>query len=357
MKPLVVLALLTFVVGLDLIVFVVTNKSYELCTSLTHSSLRSGQLTGGIHLKTFNPFTTTKVTVDMRVTNQFNGSMLEQTFVFLSKKTASINYDVQIESQYSGNIEYSATAVTFTDLLGLVSVKGTGNTVSSSCMLSPKSYDMTISMPNYQAITEYGEQLTPRKNVEQGEVVEFKPYEIGDPIKQIHWKLSMKEQALMIKEMSEETSQRQLILLETNHLKEQVAPYDVLETLLTTFVSISQALIASNQVFSIGWHSQSRHGFVIETVSSAEQLGLIEACIKDMSYQKNKYLVKDSLNELNIHSHFSRILYLYPSDTEKVEIPDSLADIQCIEIGETTNETHHHVSSTDNQSDLNHLTI
>ena len=93
----------------------------------------------------------------------------------------------------------------------------------------------------------------------------FRTYIPGDPIRQIHWKLSQKTDSLMVRELGLPVAEEVLLLLDTSiTVREDAA--DALDAAMTALLSLSRSLTEQGITHSVGWKNRELEELSLCTV-------------------------------------------------------------------------------------------
>lgn len=358
-KPVVVIAFFTIFIITELLGFIFSKKTYTLSTHITGDLTNASKIKGYVTLTTPNFFLLNKVVVKVSLVNQLTNDSVEKKLVFFSTRKEKQEIEFELNSTYCGNLQLNIQSVKFSDLLGLIELKGQGTVTEEAIVIFPQTASFELTAPNYFSHSEQVSLVATQNLVKQGDMFDFKTYEVGDPVKNIHWKLSMKEQELIVRELSEEAALKQLVILETNFLKDSThVTGDVLHAMIATFVSIVEEMCANHQPISIGWFSQSSQTIKVETISSREDLKIIEKCLADISYQENTHLVWHDLEENMNQVSYSRIIYICPEGTKENvnEFPQTVPIIVGNHLSNVT-PNNNYISANQYEADITSMVI
>ncbi|SFA84422.1 Uncharacterized conserved protein, DUF58 family, contains vWF domain [Acetitomaculum ruminis DSM 5522] len=187
-----------------------------------------------------------------------------------SKSNTEVVLD--FSSIYCGNIELSIDYIKTLDILGLVAFKNTcqmkkrvsviPNLVEGRADLFDRgTYDVeSVDYSPYQ------------KGDDPGEVFDIREYAEGDPIKNIHWKLTGKYDELFVKELSFPVENSLLLFYETSLLNGHKIKAEVLDNMMETLVATSLQLSEEGVVHFIGWYDQESFSYRQERVADSDSL-------------------------------------------------------------------------------------
>lgn len=271
----VLIVMITFAVFVlsELVLFGLSNKQYQIEITLEMDRFKRNQAVGTLNFKSDNRLPSNQVLVELSVKNQLTKEESRHEISLSSVKGQAKKIDFQLASQYCGAVEVAVVAVTYYDLLGLVKHKGEAPNASQTFLVLPELTEMTIDNLEAWHGQDLAELVQNKKGFDPGEIYDFKTYEIGDAVKNIHWKLSAKAQELIVKELSEPSDQSQFILLETSYSKKDSQGLaKVIDGLMTIYLSLSQSLIDHSIAHSIAWFDSNQKHLHIVQINTVEDL-------------------------------------------------------------------------------------
>ena len=180
--------------------------------------------------------------------------------------------DLEIMPKYAGRYEISVAAAILTDPLQL-STRSIPCSDKEYFTVMPETFEMQLSYASDAAMLESDRTTAVRSGNDPGEVREIREYIPGDPIKNIHWKLSEKVDKLLIKELGNPITDQFLVVLDTAR---EVSQDPVsLEAVAAVFISLAETLLNNSSGLSIAWTDAESGKAVIKKIS--EETDLIEA--------------------------------------------------------------------------------
>lgn len=134
---------------------------------------------------------------------------------------------------------------------------------------------------------------------------------MGDSIKQIHWKLSVKENQLIVKELSEVAESMRIVLLESHYVKKrEKAKTRELDALLSSYASLVSGFLDQYIPVMIAWYSVELEQIKIDTISSQEELYKLYQSIEDISYEHDSSQVLDKITDSLLATEVNELFYL-----------------------------------------------
>ena len=97
----------------------------------------------------------------------------------------------------------------------------------------------------------------------------FRAYTPGDPIRQIHWKLSQKTDSLMVRKLGLPVAEEVLLLLDTSVPAQEDAA-EALDAAMTALLSLSQSLTEQGIAHSVGWKNREPDELVLRSVQDQQ---------------------------------------------------------------------------------------
>ena len=191
-----------------------------------------------------------EVALNFEINNILTGEkkkVKESMFLGITNKS---EMPLELESKFCGCIKITLKDIEIFDIWGMTSIKKKLNE-SQQVYVMPYTVPQIIELGN-SAAKEVSDTWRFMENVAgtSGEVFDIKEYQIGDNIKNIHWKLTGKYENPMVKKMSKE-SEDSIILIFDNRFEN--SKYEMADALAEMFISLSRNLLAQNIPHTIGW--------------------------------------------------------------------------------------------------------
>ena len=209
-----------------------------------------------------------EIEIPVRCTNLRTGETDEVTIngSAMSKNERAVF--IETASRHSGRYELTSDNALVMDPLRLLSRKVAVDQKLSLTVM-PKIFDMKMSVTNSAASMLDSEQYSrSRKGIEPGEVRSIREYVPGDPIKNIHWKLSEKTDKMLVKELELPVTDQIIVMLDT--FTDGSITEDEMDAVASVYVSLMAALLTEGLEFSAGWIDPDRSRPVISKILSEE---------------------------------------------------------------------------------------
>lgn len=174
-----------------------------------------------------------------------------------------------ISSQYCGKLIIKLKYIRIYDYLKLFSVKKKFNEQTEVVIL-PQIYPIEIFTDHTFDENTRSELYSKfRAGDDCSEVFDIRNYSDGDKINKIHWKLSMKQDTLMVKEYSLPVNCSVLVLFEF-YTDFSTGYMQKLDTLIETLSSVSESIAESEAIHEISWYSTVKNGYISSEISASD---------------------------------------------------------------------------------------
>lgn len=211
------------------------------------------------------------------VSNLFYGTEREHELrvPIRAKKGQTITYPVVVSQ--CGMVEFRIQSVVLEDFLGFSAFRREFPTPYVAVILPNKEAEVEPDMDGYTLGMEEVEEST-KKGSDFSEVQDVREYQPGDKMQNIHWKLSVKKDILMVKERVSMSSRQLFLVLELHDNEE-----GLLEEILDCTYGIALLMLKHQLPLSLVWWSVDQQEIVIWKVDYEEQL---EEGFRMMYYDK-----------------------------------------------------------------------
>lgn len=181
-----------------------------------------------------------------------------------AKKGQVITYPITVSK--CGMIEFRIQSIMLEDFLGFVMFRRECLSPYVVTVLPNREAEVETNMDGYtQGMTEVEEST--KKGSDFSEVQDVREYQPGDKMQNIHWKLSVKKDILMVKERVSMSSKQLFLLLEL-HDNEN----GLMEEVLDCAYGIALLMLRNQLPVSLVWWSKKNQELVTWKVDYAEQL-------------------------------------------------------------------------------------
>ncbi len=306
------LLVLTGVLTILLILNVVLLKNklfFDLQTEGTVHKNEPGRLTIQVKNKSILPIS--KVRVSLEFENKLTDELDTKAFVLSLNSRGSESLLLDMSSKYCGQIRVTVKKIRYYDFLGIFKRETEMNSVSQLFVL-PQTYpiNVTVSDSNVGFVDSHSYEIN-RRGTDGLEVFGIKEYSHEDNLKHIHWKLTSKFDELIVKELTEAVNYTFLILIDlTIENKHDKNNPGVIDAMMDTFISTSEALLAEGHEHSIGWLDKETDFIQIEDIYSTDQLTFLLKQILLLEQIESNATVLDKFTQSDARERFSHLIYL-----------------------------------------------
>lgn len=209
-----------------------------------------------LHNPTIFPISNICITLSYHNTFSIQGRSQKQDFYVTVDQRATTNVTCNLVSDYTGNLSVLITRVRIFDYLRLFSLR----------RKEQKGIKVAV-LPNYHELTEDYLENSSKMQVESdsfsnikggddpSEVFGIREYREGDRPSRIHWKLSIKQDKLMIKDFSEPMNCSVVIFIDMGIPMDE----DILvaiDSILECALSLSYSFILKGQIHYLTWYDK-----------------------------------------------------------------------------------------------------
>lgn len=169
---------------------------------------QSKRFTGVLVLKNRSRIWNVRYRVLAQVKNHFSrqgvfpkASLMRQKFSGVLAPSKERTELIELDSEYAGMLEYRLESLTLYDMLGIFCWKlHLQDKRSIGVMPAFELMPLEITRRTREFLADADEYSTERRGDDPSEIYQVREYSPPDPIRSIHWKLSAKEDELMVKE-------------------------------------------------------------------------------------------------------------------------------------------------------------
>ena len=157
---------------------------------------------------------------------------------------------VDIKPSHAGRYALIVSSASVTDPLGIWKKKINCSGARYLTVL-PELFEIGIIPAGVSAMPEADTQSHRTKGAVSGDMIGIREYVAGDPVRNIHWKLSEKTDRMLVKELGDPVTDQYLLLLDSaaDIAQDPVA----LDTVASVFASLIKSMRESDMIISAGW--------------------------------------------------------------------------------------------------------
>lgn len=221
-----------------------------------------------------NRFFLPAVRVQMKVmcVNQMTGKKEQIKICGAADARGEMHLYQSVAANHCGTYVFSLKHVKIYDLTGFFCLMFWSRE-KAELKVMPQIYETTVNVTE-RSRHFMGEADAFEAQEDMAEALKIRPFQNGDRIQNIHWKMSAKEDELMVREISLPPGCPVVLLLDFTVRGSIGKKCENADALLTFAASISSALIGQNCVHYIAWYSGRERDIVRMRVDSEEMVYL-----------------------------------------------------------------------------------
>lgn len=248
--PFILFAVLCYIYG---------RLSFEL-SSVVHVAGKGETIPVSVQIHNPTLFPVAVLSITISYSNSFSDQLKEhkQAFYISVDSRSTTNATCNLKSDYAGNIIVSLSKVRVFDYLKLFSLRKK-NLGKIRVAVLPDYYELTGDYLNnrsgMQVESDYYSHV--KSGDDPSEVFAIREYREGDRPQRIHWKLSLKQDQLMIKDFSEPLNCSVVIFADLGTSGRDDGP-DIIDAILECALSLSYSFMLKRQIHYLAWYDKIR---------------------------------------------------------------------------------------------------
>lgn len=181
-------------------------------------------------------------------------------------------FEANLTASHCGLIEIELASCELEDALGLFFRKNTAH-AAGQLLVRPNAHRLTVRLIESADYLEDSQNYSAqRPGFDPSEIFRIREYRPGDPIRQIHWKLSEKTQTVFVRDFGLPVVEQLLLLQELTAVPGvEIAPED-LDLTLDALYSVSKALLRTEIRHMIAWQDNRTGEMVQQSIDCDEAL-------------------------------------------------------------------------------------
>lgn len=172
---------------------------------------------------------------------------------------------LQLVPSHCGTLSITVS-VSATDAFGIYESGGKAY-AEAFTVIEPKLFEVTAALSEELSVSAEGDTYSADKaGFDPSETFGIREYVPGDPVKQIHWKLSQKSDKLMLRELGLPVSANTLVVFESGYsdVNEEKCS-DTLDAMAEVFLSLSHSLLSMGVPHTVMWKSAKLRQMEVKT--------------------------------------------------------------------------------------------
>lgn len=192
--------------------------------------------------------------VEISVRNRISGRKIKRRYQGILPPGREETFWCESESDFCGNMEIELESVRICDLLGIFYIKrAVHSRASVKIMPEFRLMPLEITRAAREFRTDSDEYSGEKRGDDPSELFQVREYHVQDSIRDIHWKLSAKEEELMVKEHALPLGCAVLVWID---LSEKETSASGFSKLLETAASLSVTLAEQKCIHLAAWYEE-----------------------------------------------------------------------------------------------------
>ena len=256
-----------------------------------------------------------------------------------SRSTQDI--DLEVIPQHAGRYAVSVSGAVLSDPLQL-SIREAACRDREYITVLPETFDMQLTYASDAAMLENDRSTDSRRGNDPGEVRSIREYVPGDPVRNIHWKLSEKTDKLLVKELGTPITDQFLVILDTG--REISRDPAALEATASVYMSLIETLRRDCSGISIGWTDAETGKAVIRRIH--EESDITAAADEFLAVPASMQSAFNRIERDIAESRYAHIIFVGAMVPEGIEAISNGCMVTVLVCGETGTSTENNVTVT-----------
>lgn len=286
------------------------------------SAAKEQELMLCFHLKNNSFFTCGRGSFALECENLLTGEKELRKVAFTVSGKAETEIYASFSFAHCGRVRFRADTVSCFDIFGLI---GFSHKIAleTAVLVLPQLYATRLEVSSGQVSdVDSDEYSMYRAGFDASETYALREYKAGDPIKNIHWKLSQKSDELILRELSLPVQNSLLILIENVRLGDDTESYaaETAEAMGEIAVSLSMALCEQKYEHRIAWIDCEKGQVEACEIGCEEDLNTVMSGILSAGFCGGACGTAEQLAEQKGELEYAHIVVITPSSAEP-ELP------------------------------------
>lgn len=253
-------------------------------------------------------FPITQITVYIRCQNTFFEKPDKLELNLFASPFSEGTHDIEIGSQHTGNVEITIHKIRVCDYFGVFSLP-MGLKKKYSITFLPKSVGLDVGVnQNIHSLSETNVYSKHKPGDDPSEVFAIRDYVPGDKPNHIHWKLSTKQDSLIVKDYSLPISKSVMLLPEL--CIHSVEDAYLADTVFEIVTSLSHCFIENEIQHSLGWYNPQNNAYCTQEIHGYDGLyAALRLLFESAKYYREPYLASMPAEH---QAGISNLVYIAP---------------------------------------------
>lgn len=217
-----------------------------------------------------------------------------------------------LEAAHCGKVAVQVVDLRIMDFFGLFSRRVDCHPVQTA-VVPPVTGPVELSMADTaDFLLDSQRYSAQRPGCDPSETFRVREYVPGDPIRQIHWKLSQKTDTVLVRDFGLPVVDRVLLLLETTALARGPVEPETMDDLLDLLFSLAQALLDLDIPHTVGWQDHGTGGYECHEVRSGDDLAALRDLVLSNRIQDGETTVAGCYGRSHVQCAYAHVAVLSP---------------------------------------------
>ena len=208
------------------------------------------------------------IETEVLCTNLRNGETDTKQVNISLGPNASGSVNIELAPIHAGRYELSTGPVRILDPLGIWTRKAKEELKAGFTVL-PDIYDVRMSSAGVAAMPESDMESNKTRGSVSGDTIDIREYVPGDPVSNIHWKLSEKTDKLLVRELGSPQSDQYLLILD--NASEAADDSAALDAVAAVYASVIHDLIQNGMACYAAWTDPESGRAVIKKITDENE--------------------------------------------------------------------------------------
>lgn len=212
----------------------------------------------------------TRISCIIECENLFNGNTDKINEEFSVGAKEQIHRDMDVDTKYCGKRVIRTSHIYIYDWFGLIRLKIANKTDFEWMVLPQIKFVEVIASNNNKSDLDSERYSLLKSGNDPSEIFSVREYVPGDSTKSIHWKLSEKNDRIMVRELGLPISNRILLVLDMS--KKSSTDLREIDNAAVAFASVGEALVREECYYEVAWFDAMTEVWCKQGVNSNESL-------------------------------------------------------------------------------------
>lgn len=299
-----------------------------------------------------------KAEARIEYSNIFNNEKNSFTMLMPIQAKNDQNVSFQLCSKYCGIVSVRCAGINIYDPIRLFKFT-VGKNSHTEIAVMPEGHEISGQVCFTDRVNDESSMFSEHKpGDDPSEVFDLRSYNPGDKLNRIHWKLSSKKDEFIVKDYSLPVDIPCTLFLDLKCSVNEEFLLPVFDTLVESFVSLSQFMIENERIHTVVFYSCSQKAFIEKTISGPDALAetvreLVHSLDSNLSCEPSeKYFIEhDDLSlssfifvtsnpdpsimefiDESIDADLKNAIIICTSHDEAAELPPDYSDVNVVPV-------------------------